>query len=411
MTEPEDDDLGPVDDFFVESTGQSRTKTNICTDYFLAWERIITPRSRTGRVGYVDVYVGPGRYMDGTKSSPLLILERAIADPRLGKALVTVFNDAKPEHTESLQKAIKDLRGIEALAHRPYVITTEVGPRLVAALEKPMIPTFAFIDPYGYKGLSLGLINAAIKDWACECLFLFNYNRINPGISNAGVTRHMEALFGPDRLAALRAAVRDCTPQQRERKVMGAVIDALLELGGKYVLPFRFKMENSDRTSHYLIFVSKAFLGYEIMREVMCKASSSATQGVPSFEYDPRDAVAPRLFEIGHPLDDLVEALAVRFPGRTLAVRQIFEIDSPGKFYVLRNYKDALLQLERDGRALMDPPADRRRKIKGKLTLSNDVVVSFRREPRQGAKIEASRSTPARPAAGHPPSVSARPTA
>jgi len=410
VTEPSDD-LGSVDEFFVESTEQSRTETSICTGYFFAWERIITPRSRSGRVGYVDVYVGPGRYVDGTKSSPLIILERAIGDPKLRAALISMFNDAKPKHTDSLDKAIKALPAIETLAHRPQIITTEVGPRLVAALQKPLIPTFAFIDPYGYKGLSLGLINAVIKDWACECLFFFNYNRVNPGISNPAVTRHMEALFGRDRLAAVRQAVRDCTPQQRERKVMGAVIEAVQELGGQYVLPFRFKMENSDRTSHYLIFVSKAFLGYEIMREVMGKESSSSIQGVPSFEHDPRDAVAPRLFEVAYPIDDLVEALAARFPGQTFTVRQIFEADSVGKFYVLRNYKEALLLLEEDGRAVMDPPADRRRKIKGKLTLADDVIVRFRREPRQGAKIEASRSTVARPATGLPPSASARPAA
>jgi three-Cys-motif partner protein len=47
---------------------------------------------------------------------------------------------------------------------------------------RPIIPTFAFIDPYGYKGLSLGLVHAVLKDWACECLFFLNYNRINAGI-------------------------------------------------------------------------------------------------------------------------------------------------------------------------------------------------------------------------------------
>ena len=53
-------------------------------------------------------------------------------------------------------------------------------------------------------------------------------------------------------------------------------------------MPFRFKMADADRTSHYLVFVSKKFLGYEIMRGVMANASSTKVDGVASFEYDPR---------------------------------------------------------------------------------------------------------------------------
>ena len=34
---------------------------------------------------------------------------------------------------------------------------------------------------------------------------------------------------------------------------------ALKEMGGKYVLPFSFKNESGKRTSHNLVFVSKAF--------------------------------------------------------------------------------------------------------------------------------------------------------
>jgi hypothetical protein len=46
------------------------------------------------------------------------------------------------------------------------------------------------------------------------------------------------------------------------------------------VLPYRFKMVDAERTSHYLIFVGKHFLGYKIMREVMAKASTTHDEGV-----------------------------------------------------------------------------------------------------------------------------------
>jgi len=284
----------------------------------------------------------------------------------------------------------------------------KVGSGTVAAFGKPLIPTFAFIDPYGYKGLSLGLVNAVIKDWACACLFFFNYNRINPGISNPVVTPHMEAVFGAGRLAALRGAIRGQSPAQREVLVLAALTEALKALGGHYVVPFRFKMDNSDRTSHYLVFVSKNFLGYEIMRDVMAKASSSTIDGVASFEYNPN----PLLFlQDGRSVEALAESLAVDLAGGMMTVEQVFERHSPDTLYVMPNYRKALLRLEAEDRVTMSPAAANRRPYKGTPSLPEDVRVTFPRLPGTGAKMEASRSTPDRRVADLPSSTSARPTA
>ncbi len=200
---PNGDGLGEVDEFFAEKSDHSQVKTTIATKYFFSWASIIGPKTRANKIGYVDLYAGPGRYVDGTKSTPLLILERAISDPTMRDKLVTYFNDGKPAHAESLESAISALPGLNTLKYQPHIDKNKVGPGTVSAFGKPLIPTFAFIDPYGYKGLSLGLVNAVIKDWACECLFFLNYNRINPGINNPMVRPHMEALFGAPRLAAL----------------------------------------------------------------------------------------------------------------------------------------------------------------------------------------------------------------
>jgi three-Cys-motif partner protein len=384
-----------VHEFFVESTEQSRIKTLICTNYVFTWADIITRKTRSDRIAYVDLYAGPGRYIDGTKSAPLLVLERAIGHDRMRNMLVTLFNDAAPGHTQSLERAIRALPSIATLRHQPVIITNEVNADLVQTLERPHVPTFAFVDPFGYKGLSLRLVNAVIKDWACECLFFFNYNRINPGVSNPVVTKHMEALFGAERLAALRTAVRGLAPSEREQLVMAAVGDALRELGGQYVILFRFKMDDADRTSHYLIFVSKNFLGYSIMRGVMAKASSSIIEGVASFEYNPNRLL---LMPDGRCVGALAESLAADLAGQTMTVEQVFEAHSPHKLYVLRNYKDALMTLEAAGRIVPDRPASARRKG----TLADDVVITFRVA---GAKAAASRSTPGRPGSGLPSSA------
>jgi three-Cys-motif partner protein len=398
-----DDGLADVDEFFVEGADHSKVKTTIATKYFATWAGIIGPQKE--RIGYIDFYAGAGRFKDGTNSTPLLILERAIADPQLRAKLVTYFNDGKPAHAKSLSTAINAMPGITMLKYAPKIYTNKVGPATATFFaSRPIIPTFAFIDPYGYKGLSLGLVHAVLKDWACECLFFLNYNRINAGINNPKVATHMDALFGAARLATLRSAIVGVSPADRERMILAALTEALRALGGKFALPYRFKMADADRTSHYLIFVGKHFLGYKIMREVMAKASTTRDEGVASFEYNPHP---PMFVTDGRSVAALSQELITAFPGRALTVKQIFELHSPGKLYILRNYQDALMRLEGQGRVTPSKPASER----PAGTLAQHILITFPRAPLSGGAPMASRPTSGRPASGLQPSASARPTA
>jgi hypothetical protein len=69
----------------------------------------------------------------------------------------------------------------------------------------------------------------------------------------------MDALFGTERAAELRQKLTGLSPDQRETLILEELSQAIKEMGGKFVLPFRFKRGN--RTSHSLIFVSKHFKG------------------------------------------------------------------------------------------------------------------------------------------------------
>ena len=162
----------------------------------------------------------------------------------------------------SLRTSIDSLPGVGTLRHPPEIFDEEVGERIVQEFEKQLnIPTLFFVDPFGYKGLSLKLINTVVRDWACECIFFFNYNRINMGLSNPFFVGHMDALFGSDRAHALRNSLVGVDPLTRERLILRQLILALKGMGGKHVLPFRFKHPNGKKTSHYLVFVTKHPLG------------------------------------------------------------------------------------------------------------------------------------------------------
>lgn len=378
----------PDNDFFKESTEQSRVKTVIVSKYFFVWASVVIPTAKghSNRIAYVDLFAGPGRYDDGHKSTPLRILEQAIKDPKMRKMLISVFNDVDSDNTRSLETAINELPNIDLLKHRPKVYNQEVGEKFVKEFEEGrLVPTLFFVDPWGYKGLSLRLINSVLKDWGCDCIFFFNYNRINAGLHNSFVQKHIDALFGSERAEQLRHQLRIASydPDVRETRIIAALREALREMGGKYVLPFRFKNETGARTSHYLIFVTKHPKGYGIMKDIMAKASTGNQQGVPSFEYSPVPPDQQLGLDFWGPLDELAEMLLEEFADQTLTMIKIYNQHNIDQPYIQANYRDVLGNLEEKGKIEVNPPASKRLKRHGKPTFGPTVVVTFPRKAKK----------------------------
>jgi three-Cys-motif partner protein len=362
--------------FFEERSDQSEVKARIVQKYFYAWANVIMPTAQNwgGKIAYIDLYAGPGRYKDGAASTPLLVLQHAIDHPKMSKMLVAYFNDADSQNSATLQSEINKLPGIESLAHKPAVSCGQVDEDAEKFFnEANLVPSFTFVDPFGYKGLSLRIVNGVIKDWGCDCVFFFNYSRINAGISNPLVENHMNALFGKDRADSLRVRLPSKSPEMREALILEELAQAIKEMGGSYVLPFRFRNASGKRTSHSLVFVSKHFKGYSIMKEIMAKESSTEDQGVPSLTYSPADASMPLLFSLQRPLDDLQEMLLIVFAGQEISTEQIYEKHSVDTPYILKNYKTVLSKLEEQGEITV-------RSLKGKRkrgTFANHLLVTF----------------------------------
>jgi len=295
----------------------------------------------------------------------------------LRERLITVFIDKDPKNIESLTIAVKSLPEIGTLKHEPIISNEEVGESLVKKLEDINFnPTLFFVDPYGYKGLSRSLLNAILKDLGCDCIFFFNYNRINAGLSNPKVRDHMDDLFGEERAQKLRDKLNLLDPSERELEIVEEMAQALKE-GGRYVLPFCFKNDKGNRTSHHLIFVSKDPTGYKIMKEIMANEGSGSNLGVPSFMYNPATSRQTLLFELTLPLEELEEMLLKEYAGKSIRMVQIYDEHNIDRPYILKNYKHALRKLEVKGKITAVPPADRRPKRNGEVTFADHVIVTF----------------------------------
>jgi hypothetical protein len=183
----------------------------------------------------------------------------------------------------------------------------------------------------------------------------------------------MDALFGKERADALRKRLPGLSPELREALILEELAAEIKTLGGTYVLPFTFRNSGGTRTSHKLVFVSKSFKGYSIMKDIMAKESSTEDQGVPSLAYSPADRSMPLLFSLQRPFDQLCASLLTDFAEQELSVAEIYERHSVDKPYVMKNYKESLTQLETEGKVGV-------RSLKGtrrKGTFADHLLVRF----------------------------------
>lgn len=342
-----------TDQFFESQSEQSRVKAKIVSDYFIRWSKVMVNNVKkydsyaTDKIIYLDLYSGPGSYDDGSFSTPILILNYALADADMRDHLLCIFNDADEESIKKLENKVVGLPNICDLKYAPKFFQGQVDSSIENWLKNTrMPPTLLFADPFGYKGVTLELINSVLKDFGGESIFFFNYNRTQSAIKNSKVEGHMDALFGKQRADKLRE-LENGTGDQKEEEIINALVDALTEKYGRYYCLFRFPSLKKDMTSHYLVYVTKGALGYEYMQDVMYKNSDYIDSfGIASFKCEP--SVSPQL-SFFNPLQDLAAKLSRDFKGSKKILNSFWLEHSVGSRFIRKNYVEAVKLLGDQG--------------------------------------------------------------
>ncbi len=362
-----------MNEFFIEQDPHSLIKSIIVEKYFNAWANVMKKHKR---FCYIDLFSGKGKFDDGSNSTPLLVINKVIADSNFRNCFDSFFNDVDQTYVEELKQNIFEINGINTLKHKPIIENNEVSRELIIDLiSKYKCPKLSFLDPWGYKGLTLEAITLLTESYGSECILFFNYNRINMAITNPIVSEHIDSIFGKENADFLRKEIHNMDVQERESTIIKTFQKSIKEkLDSDFILPFSFEHKDKDKTSHYLFFISKNKTGYKIMKEVMAKFSHKITQGVASFKFKPDSRNIPQLFETSKPLDELMNDLVTKFKGQTLTTKEIFEMHNIGTWYIPRNYKDALILLEKDGKIEVDKPLEKR----PKNTMGDKRIITFK---------------------------------
>jgi len=221
------------------------------------------------------------------------------------------------------------------------------------------------------------MIAAALEGFGNDCLFFFNYRRVNMKLSFPLMDESINGFFSAELAADLRRKIATLRPREREDAVLNAIREAVREAGGIPVV-FRFKSCEGGGTSHHLVFASKEPKGANIMKRIMNKCSSQVFDGVGSFEFDPKVPDSSNL-PLFSPITDLGDRLLELFAGQTLTFDELIQKEAAETRFTDTNYRDAALQLETEFRIEVDPPAKARRMQGGgvKRTLPGETVLTF----------------------------------
>lgn len=368
------------DIFYSEQTEQSKIKATIVANYFTAWARII--KKWNTPMGYIDLFCGPGKYENDKDSAPILIIRNTLEDPILAAKMQFIFNDQDKDNIDELRRNIDMVDANSTLKPNIqfYTFTVEKGFEDRVKIPSNM-PVLSFVDPFGYKGLTMSLIDLLINNAGSDCIFFFNYNRINMALNNAKFDDHLINLFGSKRTEKLKLQLVGLSASQREMVVINALIEALMENKSNYVLPFKFYSTEKLRTSHFIIFVTKHPMACKIMKQIMYSYSAKDTDGVATFSFEDSHNFAKGLEQLSifnRPLQELMERLEENNQGKTIKVLDlcIAEDCDFRSHFIGANVKEALRRLE-EAHKIVVISGRKIVRTKGKLNMPDNAIIKF----------------------------------
>ncbi len=342
----------------------------ILSRYLGAWFGIM---GRTNpRIIYLDGFCGPGRYKGGEEGSPILALR--IAQEHFLKNnlhdVTFVFVEERKDRIDHLENEIAGMATPPSfhisVNHNQFDNTlTNILDRLDSKGAR-IAPTFAFIDPFGFKGAPYKLVERLLKNPKTEVFINIMADSINRFLDHpdSQITNHIVDLYGTPQVKTVLNVGGNRIQHLRE------LYQSQLEKCAKYVRYFEMRNED-NRVIYYLFFATNNRLGHVKMKEAFWKVDSST-----GFYFS--DATNPNqlVFFEADPSNDLAILLASQFQSKKVAVsllKQYIEDKTP---YIESQMKKALRKLEGEGRLSVEPWKQDGTKRK-RATFPDDVVVTF----------------------------------
>ena len=301
-----------------ELPAHTRAKHQILASYLDGWFPVLGTTS--GRIVFLDGFAGRGKYADGSPGSPIIALRQLLTHryfPNLRhREFVFAFVEHDPSNAASLRREIE----LFVAANQPWPANVkyhvyentfeDVADEILGNLrakQTGMAPLFAFIDPFGIKGLPMSKL-AELTAWPrAELCINFAANNVNRFLFEDSVQTHIEALFGCPRdqiVEHFAGGVR--LPHLRE------FYANQLRTVANFQYVQSFEMRNTTgNVSYYLFHATRNAKGVQLMKDAMWKVDPGG-----GFTFSDRLAGRDVLFADEPDLTPLRAHLLAHFGGR-----------------------------------------------------------------------------------------------
>lgn len=351
-------------------------KHDLLKRYLGAWFPIMSRFEK--KLVFIDGFAGPGIYDTGEPGSPIVAL-RALIDHSYFSSMADttfffLFVEQDEARAESLEEQIAVLwteTGGEPSNVKVQVVCgdfEEAADSIIGSIKKGFVlaPALAFIDPFGFKGVSLDTICKLTSYPKCEVIFSFMYDGLNRWITHPDEKIHVSLrdLFGSDEYEG----AGDLAGADRRAFLHDLYMRQLRDVGKfKYTLDFEM-IDGRGKNVYSLIFGSRHIKGLEAMKGAMWEVDPSG-----AFRFSDRHDGLTSLFADQIDVGPLRSAMVERFSGEEVRVDTVLhEWVLSETIYGASHYKKLVLK-ELQSEGLIVPVQGQSRKG----TFPDGTVVRF----------------------------------
>lgn len=351
----------------------------IVYEYFGVWANIM--KRYSDKLVYLDLFSGRGFFDDGNISTPLMILDYLNTNSELLEKVELHFYEQEEELINDLQEKVTSHVAYNQLKFKPIFNCKAINSKLIKEL--PVNDqTFTFIDPCGFSDLSEDLLLGVLENWGNDCVFYLSTYGIRRNIKKDNQRANLVRIFGEQEYETLRENFKSCKNAKQQDRLILKTVDKVLNKEKKiYSCGIRIDFEHRKMSNYFLVFISKHWRGFKIMKEIMSKHSISDSDGVPDFVFNTRLMGLPKqrpLIRNYTKLENIKTSLINIGFSKPLTFENICTHLQLNKFpFNDSNIKRALLELESEGKIVVDKPPEKRIK-NGEVTLGPKRIVTFR---------------------------------
>ena len=335
--------LWPLDD-------HTRAKHRVLRAYLNAWIPVMGQQAlKVHRVGanrprllIVDGFAGPGRYVGGAPGSPLVMLDALTSHSALSRlgdiAFLFLFIEQDARRVAHLRQELGKLTLPQNVkVHiEEGAFETRFGAIVddITGKNHTLVPTFAFVDPFGYSTASMSLTGRFLDFPRSEALFFLPLSFIHRFVGRAGQEAALTALFDSDRW-------REAIPLEgaERRTLLVRLFEERLMSQGQVKHVKSFELHTQDGNDYRLVFATGHDRGLELMKEAMWAVDPfTGTSYVAHTETGQMVLFGPQV-DTG----PLLEELRATFGGRWFTTAEAERVTLRTDFLVSRHLKKMTL--------------------------------------------------------------------